>query len=73
MSVAESPEKSLPTQRKRDDTPMQEIGQNTPAGGTPLGGEMAKRGILRPSGTPGSGNGGDLLLLIKSYHHAEAV
>ena len=31
---------------------------NVPSGsGTPLG-DLAKRGILRPSGTPGSGNGG---------------
>lgn len=37
---------------------MADIGNMIASGaGTPLG-DIAKRGILRPSGTPGSGNGG---------------
>jgi hypothetical protein len=59
-SLEESPEKDRSNERRREVTPMQEVGLNVPvlAGGTPLGSELTKRGILRPSGTPGSGNGG---------------
>jgi hypothetical protein len=48
-----------PMRRDREVTPLQntELNANS-GGGTPLGSELAKRGILRPSGTPGSGNGG---------------
>jgi len=52
----------VPIRRDRETTPLQAVMLNTPGGsGTPLGSELAKRGILRPSGTPGSGNGGMLL------------
>lgn len=49
-----------PIRRDREVTPLQDVALNTGTG-TPLGSELAKRGILRPSGTPGSGNGGMLL------------
>lgn len=43
--------------RERETTPIQEY-TSTPMLGTPSGSEVAKRGILRSTGTPGSGNGG---------------
>lgn len=58
--MEESPEKSVPVIRRREVTPLQDTAMNNASsGGTPSGNEMAKRGILRPSGTPGSGNGGE--------------
>lgn len=44
--------------RERETTPIQDISSHTPMMETPSGSEVAKRGILRPTGTPGSGNGG---------------
>lgn len=44
--------------RERETTPLQDVSSHTPMTGTPSGSEVAKRGILRPTGTPGSGNGG---------------
>lgn len=65
FSIDQNPQEESqeePVRRDRETTPLQDVMLNTPGGsGTPLGSELAKRGILRPSGTPGSGNGGTLL------------
>lgn len=45
---------------ERETTPLRDVSSHTPMIGTPLGSDLAKRGILRSSGTPGSGNGGEL-------------
>jgi hypothetical protein len=51
-------DESVEEKRSRETTPLADIKNVVSSGnGTPLG-DIAKRGILRPSGTPGSGNGG---------------
>lgn len=48
------------TRTRREVTPERDAVPHTPMVGTPLGSDFAKRGILRSSGTPGSGNGGEM-------------
>ena len=60
-----SHEESVEERRSRETTPLADIRNVVFSGnGTPLG-DIAKRGILRPSGTPGSGNGGTSSVLIR--------
>jgi hypothetical protein len=52
----------------KENTPMP---NQAPMSYTPLGVKDGVRGILRQTGTPGSGNGGELDSMLSTRHHNE--